>query len=184
MTAASETAHPDTAYFAVKAVQRGIVVRSAIIAVMAAQQSCIPLVLLGQWGVHDALRVYDQDRRHVLDCPEQQPAHEAAEPPIYGLSRREVIRQHPPSAAGSCRITKHIVQIRCGTATALGHRGQERLNEQPLPIRQIGRVALRSFLKSSHRATARSDTHPKLQSRQPAPSTLSQSVSYRGVKLN
>jgi Transposase DDE domain len=38
-------------------------------------------------------------QRHVTDRFEQKAAHEAAEPPIDRLPRREVLRQHPPAAA-------------------------------------------------------------------------------------
>ena len=46
-----------------------------------------------------------EHQRHVMDGPEQQSPHEAAEPPVHGLPTREVLRQHSPAAARSRHVT-------------------------------------------------------------------------------
>ena len=48
----SKTAQPYSACFPVEAVERAIIVRPAVIAIMASQHSRIPVMLECQWGVH------------------------------------------------------------------------------------------------------------------------------------
>lgn len=111
-----------------------------------------------------------EHQRQVVDRAEQQPAHEAAKPPVYRLPWWKVLRQHPPAAARSSQIpqgVQHLAQIRRGLASLLRRRRQEREDDLPLRIRQIGRLALRLLLSFRHPATARSGPHSELDSRMP-----------------
>lgn len=108
-----------------------------------------------------------EHQRNVVDRAEQQPANEPPEPPVDRLPRRKVVRQHPPAAARPGKVAQrveHRAKVSRRLAPALRHRRQKRLNELPLLVRQISRVALCTLLKSSHPATARSGPHPELES--------------------
>lgn len=105
-----------------------------------------------------------QHQGDIVDRAKKQPAHEPPESPIDRLPRRKVVWQNAPATADPGEVTQginNITQVGRRFASSLRHRRQKWLDEQPLLVGQIGRITLRSLLKSSHSATARSGPHPK-----------------------
>ena len=63
LAAPSQTTQPGPTHFAVEAVERWIIVRPAIVAIVPAQNGGEPLVLRGQWRVHEPPGVLAQCRQ-------------------------------------------------------------------------------------------------------------------------
>ena len=108
-----------------------------------------------------------EHQRDVVERPEQQVAHEAAEPPVDRLPRRKVVGQQAPAAAAAREVAQcveHRAKIGRRLAPALRDPGQERKDERPFLVGQIGRVTLGTTLESSHSATALGSPHPKRES--------------------
>ena len=107
----------------------------------------------------DTLAVEHQ--RHVVDGLEQHPAREAAKPPVDGLPRAEVGRQHPPAAtyaafpraahaepfgcsAAAGHVAdrvEHLVQVHADLASTLRRLREQRLDTFPLLVGQVAGVA-------------------------------------------
>ena len=86
---------------------------------------------------------------------EQQAAYEPAELAVDRLPRWKIVGQQPLAAAAA----RQIAQIGRRLAPAPGYLGQERHDERPLLVSQIGGLTLGGALKSSHPATALRGPH-------------------------
>lgn len=85
-----------------------------------------------------------EHQSQVVDGAEQQSTDEAPEPPVDGLPRREVVREHSPAAAGPGQVAdrvQNLAQVHSSPATAMRGVRQQRLDPGPLRMGQIARIA-------------------------------------------
>ena len=72
---------------------------------------------------------------HVVDGAKQHQPDEAAKPPVDGLPRREILRQHAPAAAGTRHVTdriQHFPKINRRLASTLGKSGAAKARSVPI----------------------------------------------------
>src|ERR1700688_1285642 len=115
-----------------------------------------------------ALLLAIHHQRDVVDSAKQEQPHETAEPPINRLPGWEVLRQHPPAAAGANQIADgidHLAQIDLSSSARLGWLRKQWLYPRPFLFSQVGRVTLGFLLDFGHAATIPCCPHRQFESR-------------------
>jgi hypothetical protein len=113
-----------------------------------------------------------EHERHVVNGLEQHAADEPPEPPVDGLPRAEIDRQHAPATATARQIAdrvQHLAQVNADFAAALGRLGQQRLDMLPLGVSQVSRIPLGLAGDVGHPASILLGPHSKLESHRTGP---------------
>ena len=83
-----------------------------------------------------------EHQREIVEGAEQQPAREAAEPPLHGQPGREVVRQQAPAAAGAGVIADGIDHLahptRCRRSRWVGCGSSGAITVHSVSLRTVG----------------------------------------------